>query len=863
MTCIIWPKVLSVPRISLYTGGDAGEEEESCLVDWMTSSGNQKTKLDVIKAGHHGSHFSTPEGLLNFTTDIWVISAGAEYGHPSKLILDSLNRNLNKRLTNRPGFAVLFFLMAIAENTYSPEIKILATCPPYWLYMAPEDISRVDLNASMVLGFKDGPDKLAAALALYTKKPDIGLTWFKESAALMRTIYSLQNSKEHMAKLEARYQNNILTKVKEVDNPGSVDDLYAELIIRARAVMRLKWNLYGLPICSTTKAIKTIVVKATETGVETIPDSVIDMAQQVAQQRLTGGSSPPMVHKIWVYLLKEGSETNTASATLMNRVSDETGGSDKKIKPNIHSLQISERNKSLGNREVRVQEIVGVAEIPMLEPQTSNPQLADSNTKLYDWTMRLFIDDLRVQGNLPLTMKRFALEGHSSACLQWFRYCLGASTSVTFDGTTNQGESIDLQEIRIEFSPPSGQKTTHAFTTSYKAREWQFGSDVQDQRQNHLGFDERIQGVLFALEPSKSASSYTLREFAALIFFEISPWLLKLIGELPLVPPTVAEARSGLWFIPCYDSRTIVRLAMEPDMTHDATSKLAKILQEGLGPLQITSLVICGICIHEAMLGTKKATVTSVLTLDANVNWTSNGPPAFDGKVRLTFTKGGFKVTLKFGNSSNVLERIIEWAQEKLSASAGTLEPPKKSSDELQRLLGDFIRGNNAQGSSVQNGGINVREVSLFFSGEKRPISFACDIEVSLPCGDKRASFLVSFSWNRGTYQLSAQLWNDMTYGSIPRPLHPYQMEDKLPPDKNRVGSISIRALLQKPDLKFPEGIPDTISQARASFMYHPNFTCVSLEAAFESLPPKMPKNKSSVPPIRYVFLSYPYRAST
>lgn len=82
MATIIWPTNTGKNRISLYTGGDAEEELERLLLDWVGTN----TVLDVVKAGHHGSHFATPEGLVALENQAFVVSAGDEYGHPSKFV---------------------------------------------------------------------------------------------------------------------------------------------------------------------------------------------------------------------------------------------------------------------------------------------------------------------------------------------------------------------------------------------------------------------------------------------------------------------------------------------------------------------------------------------------------------------------------------------------------------------------------------------------------------------------------------------------------------------------------------------------------------------------------------------------------
>ena len=74
--------------ITVLLTGDLGIEQEEELI--LTE---QLGKTDILKAGHHGSGFSTGYGLLRETSpDIAVISAGVnnQYGHPSKETLQRL-----------------------------------------------------------------------------------------------------------------------------------------------------------------------------------------------------------------------------------------------------------------------------------------------------------------------------------------------------------------------------------------------------------------------------------------------------------------------------------------------------------------------------------------------------------------------------------------------------------------------------------------------------------------------------------------------------------------------------------------------------------------------------------------------------
>ena len=74
---------------SILLTGDLGIERENELLDSVSIG-----EIDILKAGHHGSAFSTGYSLLEDTTpDIAVISAGVnnQYGHPAPETLKRLN----------------------------------------------------------------------------------------------------------------------------------------------------------------------------------------------------------------------------------------------------------------------------------------------------------------------------------------------------------------------------------------------------------------------------------------------------------------------------------------------------------------------------------------------------------------------------------------------------------------------------------------------------------------------------------------------------------------------------------------------------------------------------------------------------
>jgi competence protein ComEC len=87
----------------LFTG-DAGGAAESDLLRALPPSA---LRADVLKAGHHGSRFSTSdEFLAAVRPSAAVLSAGRNnlYGHPSPQVLDRLaRRGVHTFRTDRQG----------------------------------------------------------------------------------------------------------------------------------------------------------------------------------------------------------------------------------------------------------------------------------------------------------------------------------------------------------------------------------------------------------------------------------------------------------------------------------------------------------------------------------------------------------------------------------------------------------------------------------------------------------------------------------------------------------------------------------------------------------------------------------------
>lgn len=83
MMCLLFTPIEAHDHamLDLYAGGDAEDEQEQVLCDFLHDS--EIVKLQVIKAGHHGSKYATTERFWDLEPEMFLISAAEDYGHPS------------------------------------------------------------------------------------------------------------------------------------------------------------------------------------------------------------------------------------------------------------------------------------------------------------------------------------------------------------------------------------------------------------------------------------------------------------------------------------------------------------------------------------------------------------------------------------------------------------------------------------------------------------------------------------------------------------------------------------------------------------------------------------------------------------
>ena len=90
LAVLAWPTATGRPRLSHFCGGDAHMMTERAILsffrdtDASTLTNPKSYPIEILKAAHHGARTSTPSNMLiQCRPQKFVISAGANYGHPS------------------------------------------------------------------------------------------------------------------------------------------------------------------------------------------------------------------------------------------------------------------------------------------------------------------------------------------------------------------------------------------------------------------------------------------------------------------------------------------------------------------------------------------------------------------------------------------------------------------------------------------------------------------------------------------------------------------------------------------------------------------------------------------------------------
>ncbi|KAF5540890.1 hypothetical protein FNAPI_10411 [Fusarium napiforme] len=794
MAIIIWPTqdVETLLRVSLYTGGDAEEEREEHLLAWMTKGmdlAKGKVTLDVVKAGHHGSHFAMPETMLNFQNQAFVISAGEKHGHPS--------------------FSVLYFLLMAAEirkaNQAKWTPKVYCTRLPYWLKMPADTLTGTDFNIQTVFSYRDGTAKLMSALfGLENDKRSktFILTAFKKCMVHMKNVFYLQY-KDNLKELEKTANGmTSLAMLKDWKKPikANVLDEYLKAVESAQKGIESKWRHHGQPLKDWDNKVSYVFAEASSSDKVDVYAKKPLPSSPVASQRsnIVNPISPPNKRPMVA-----------AGNTHASALASSYGKGTKKLK--INSF------------------VMGASPFSQAE----------------EWTIRLFVDALLKSYQTsppPSTFERFKVDAQSSAYLTFLldNYFAVAST-ILLSGKSEVAGKPELHQIDIELAVKNETGSTIqtlAFTTDRSSRAVQFGHDAASFSETSPGYDDRMSGMILGLDQHHTTGRMTLAQLAALIHFPLSSAVMASIGRLPLKPihthmlEKPQSSLSGLWLVPAASSRAILRLAMELDTDQDGVSVVEDFLKDKLGNVEVNKITITGVCVAETSIEPEDNTVNesevewnSALSLQGNIAWKSknDAPPGFEGIVVISFTNVGFEIALQLDQkTSDIFSDLVNWVQKKMPAQEDSLT---NSATDLSLQSTDDVVEMVKGSLSTLTKGFDARSVKLSFNSQLEPEAFEINIETALPLprSGEVVPFLVSLQWNPGVYKLSAELWGGLElYDQLPPALDPYPRpaHDIYPRTDKAVFKIPIMDLIGQYDLAIPKGIPDTITEAAMRLMY-------------------------------------------
>ncbi|KAI8681739.1 hypothetical protein NCS55_00426800 [Fusarium keratoplasticum] len=782
MALVIWPEqVLNGPmRVSLYTGGDVEQDPmEDNLVKWLVY-GTRELKLDVVKASHHGSHYSTSEKLLMQKLQYLVISAGNQFGHPS--------------------FAVVYCFLALAylaqhrnipQGNYSHPIMV-CTRHPYWLISHPSRLNAIDCNPATVMGW--GP----SALAIHMEFLNIN----KPTDDDFLPNFLQENYKDAFPSAASyAYYSFLSDKTKK---PTDFTDTVATYLRHP-----LKNEAEGM-------------VKPPLEKDEVYLERVIEKIQRSTQAKLKGfleqGSNN------WIMLKASGNSPKIVRPVLQHiggfvakDVADAAGnGTDGSTDMEVENDVSFKSNASVwlfpadtSSLRPALKQPKPNANVVSMESTAAPTGIFSVEDRIRSILVRGLLDE---KPNLEAAFDE-VLAATKSACARWLGECFNSSVSLRLAGTRDQEKVwLERADILLELSADSAPLS---FSTNKAARIMQFGPEA-GTRQTLLGFDANLEGVLLALDTSHPL---TLAQLAKLVNFPLSRNALvsKYLGNLQL--SCYEGSRSGIWFIPQFYSRTIMRLALKPN-DRGGIDHLEELLGKSLGSVRFSDHVVVGTCVTEMLNSKKRESLAKLgLQVDMELGESDGDLRALHGKASIGFSATGVELAFKLDRSEKTLDSLLSWAKKIMGGKGDqSLQEGEPSQPPLSNHLSTVL--------GVTSFFLHRISVSLDEDMKPRFLEISVEIDAHFR-PNSPTPFLITIRWNNGAFQVSGETWPVSLFGgpSSPLRLHPFYEEHSLtiPNTPDPVYEISIKSLLHLPEgAHIPPGLPDEVTevQAKISFGY-------------------------------------------
>ncbi|KAM6535497.1 hypothetical protein FALCPG4_005055 [Fusarium falciforme] len=802
MALVIWPEPVATEpmRVSLYTGGDVEQVPmEDDLVEWLVD-GPRELKLDVVKASHHGSHYSTSEKLLMQKLQYLVISAGNQFGHPS--------------------FAVVYCFLALAylaqqrniqQRNYSHPVMV-CTRHPYWLTRHPSHVNAVDCNPATVMGWG------ASALAIHRDFRNINqltdnnfLPNFLEENykdafpsatpyAYLSFFSDQKMTSKHFTDIVTAYPHHPLLKELNdmVKPPPEKDQIYLR-----RAIEKIQ--------------------RSTQTKVQGFLEPGSDDFREVPWITLiASGNSPeivrPVRQSIGGFVVKQVADTAEILTDEHGRVSMELE-SDASPTTNASLWHFSPGPADTYNLRSGFKQKKPNPKVVSMEPTA--PGFSSVEKWIGSILRKGLLDE---KPNLEAAFDE-VLAATKSACARWLGECFSSSVSLGLAGTRGQ-EEVFLERADIVLEPSAGSAAL-SFSTNKVARIMQFGPEA-GTRQTLLGFDANTEGVLFALDTSHPL---TLAQLAKLVNFPLSRNALvsKYLGNLEL--SHYEGSRSGIWFIPQFYSRTIMRLALKPK-DRGGIGRLEKLLGKSLGSVRFSDPVVVGTCVAERLNSKKRQSLAKLgLQVDMELEGSDGALPTFKGKASIEFSATGIELAFKLDRSKDILDSLLSWAKKVMGGKSDqSLQEGEPSQPPLSGHLFTVLGATS----------FSIHRISVALDEDMKPRSLEISVKTDAHFRPNSATpFLITIRWNNGVFQVSGETWPVPLFGdpSFPLRLHPFYEENSLtiPDTLDPVYEIPIESLLHLPEgAHIPPGLPDKVTEVRAKMSFEYGKPKASFSAILE-----------------------------
>lgn len=736
------------------------------------------------------------------------------------------------------GFAVVYVFLVVAEYcksqgaSYKP--KILCTRAPYWLTWQPDQLSGTDINLGNVVGWSDNATAIQKAIQVLTKNAFNSYIFdqYSEAMRCMKSYYTYAKTQEQIKKYPLDFSESPLTQVTGWTNPPlpkgqKADYFYEQAIRKVWDIVKPLWIKHGEPAIDSGRGVQFIMVEAL-------------------------GNKP-----------KVTSEVQELTLTIAKKMKESLLSSlrdyDYEFLVNLNTAKTGTSNSAYNPLAWLAKEEMKKRKLMVLELSPSF--ITEENAAVKQWTVGLLSKGLESKADLSDTFSGICLDKSKSACGAWFSSCFNKTAKMIFTGKKAKDSGITLDRLNVEFelgsnvdsiSVPLESASVLTLTTSRDSRIAQFGDNAKDEQQTELGFDSRLEGVLLALDVASSSTNISFGQFCDLINYPLSPSISNLLKPLVLQP--LPQNRSGLWFVPKYVSRSILRIAMKPSSQDGVGSELQMLFESGLGPLIVSNVAVIGTCVAEAPSSGLIET-SSKLSIEADLSLKEEGnAPAspFEGRARITFTNKGWEVALKC-KKGGVLNSLLTWAE---SIMKNPKANQKNGGSETPRLFESESTAKKTEEalSKVMSEGadINLHTVLLSFDNEMNIESFRVEMEISMVLKKISVPFLATLSWRRGVFALSCRLWPNPSFGQLPELLHPYYESTAVshPFDQNPTYKLPLKDLLRMPDADLPPGIPNTIMDAWMEVSFGAGCTTAALSSIIKCDPKQGEKDQGSGPPL-------------